>query len=265
MTPADLRELVTDVAARAARVGALPDAAEAGPPEGPLFRPIDPRDAGVVADWGSPVALRWAPALGLEPRELADLLAARLVADRRISAVEVAPTGWLALTVTDLARAAVIPAILAAPDRYAVPVGIVVPEVPDELPGSRSPGEPVMTIQRAHARQCRRIRNASAAGVESRASDRLEELTHVSERVLLVTLADLPQRLARHPGDRDRMLAAALEVARRADAWIHPERPMSVGEHIRPVHGARLSLATATRHVLRTGLHLLGASAPERM
>ncbi|WP_347352062.1 DALR anticodon-binding domain-containing protein, partial [Intrasporangium sp.] len=264
-TPEELRVLLSQVAARAARVGQLPDEAQAGPPEGPLFRPVDPRGAGVVADWGSPVAVRWGPGLGLEPRELADLLAAGLVADRRIDAVEVAPSGWLAITVSDGARAAVIRAVLEQPDRYAVPGVSVIPEVPDERPGSRPARDPVATVQRAHARQARLVRNARAAGVESRPTDRPEELTDGSERVLLVTLADLPQRLARHPGDREHTLAAVLEVAHRADAWARPVRPMVVGESIRPVHGARLSLATATRHVLRTGLHLVGASAPERM
>lgn len=265
MAPEDLRELLTDVAARAARVGELPDEAEAGPPEGPLFRPVDPRDAGVVADWSSPVAVRWAPDLDLEPRELADTLAAGLVEDHRISAVEVAPTGWLAITVSDVARAEVVTAIRADPDRYGVPEGVVVPDVPSEPGGSRRPDDPVATIQLSHARQCRLVRNATAAGVEARPADRLEQLTHVSERVLLVTLADVPQRLARHPGDRDRVLAAMLELAARADAWVHPVRPLTLDEPIQSVHGARLALATATRDVLRTGLHLLGASAPERM
>ncbi|EWT05918.1 anticodon-binding protein [Intrasporangium chromatireducens Q5-1] len=265
MAPDDLRELLTGVAARAARVGELPDEAEAGPPEGRLFRPVDPRDAGVIADWSSAAAVRWAPALHLEPRELADVLAAGLVDDRRIAAVEVAPTGWLAITVSDAARAEVVGAILADPDGYAVPEGVVLPEVADERPGSRPPGDPVAVVQLSHARQCRRIRNATAAGVQTRPSDRLEQLTHVSERVLLVTLADLPQRLARHPAGRERILAAMAEVACRADAWVHPVRPLTLDESVEPVHGARLALATATRDVLRTGLRLLGASAPERM
>lgn len=265
MAPEDLRELLTDVAARAARVGELPDEAGGGPPEGALFRPLDPRDAGVIADWSSPVAVRWAPALDLEPRELADILAAGLVDDHRIAAVEVAPSGWLAITVSDAARAEVIPTILAEPDRYAVPEGTVLPKIVDERPGARAAGDPVLTVQRAHAGQCRRIRNATAAGVEMRASDRLEQLTHVSERVLLVTLADVPQRLTRQPGNRDRTLAAMLELADRAVSWVHPVRPLILGEPIEPVHGARLALATATRDVLRTGLCLLGASAPERM
>ncbi len=265
MAPDELRELLTDVAARAARVGELPDEAEAGPPAGRLFRPVDPRDAGVVADWASPVAVRWGPDLGLEPRELADVLASGLVADRRIAAVEVAPTGWLAVTVDDAARAAVIPTILADPDGYAVPDGATAGPVPGERAGSRPPGDRVATVQLAHARLCRLIRNATAAGVETRPAGRLEQLTHVSERLLLVALADLPQRLASHPADRDHVLTAMLEVAERADSWTHPVRPLTLGEPIRSVHGARLALATATRAVLCTGLRLLGASAPERM
>jgi arginyl-tRNA synthetase len=137
--------------------------------------------------------------------------------------------------------------------------------VPPEPPGSRPPGDPVLGAQLAHARLCRLIRNAEAAGVERRASARVERLTHVAERHLLVALADLPQRLDTHVGDPAQQRRAVTDLADLADGWDHPLRPVVVGEPVRSVHGARLLLADAVRVVLRNGLARLGASAPERM
>src|SRR3954463_13902351 len=75
MTPEQLRALLVQVAAQAVESGELSPEVLEGPPAGPLFRPTHARLAGVVADWGPPVARRWGPQVGLEPRELAGLLA----------------------------------------------------------------------------------------------------------------------------------------------------------------------------------------------
>jgi len=264
MTPEQLRALLTEVAARAARTGDLPDEAEAGPPAGPLFRPADPRAAGVVADWVTPVAQRWAPQLDLVPRDLARALAQGLVEQRPVSAVEVAPTGLIALTLEDADRAAIIEVVRAEADTYACPHGTAHVEV-TERPGQRGATDPLRAVQLAHARLCRLVRNAEAAGVQVRASTRLEVLSHVTERHLLVALADLPQRLEHHRGDTAAQVRALGELAGLADAWDHPLRPLVVGAPIDGVHGARLALADAARIVLRNGLGGLGAAAPERM
>jgi arginyl-tRNA synthetase len=265
MTPEELRRLLTKVAAKAAKVGELPDEAEAGPPAGPIFRPADPRVAGVVADWVTPVASRWAPQLDLEPRELATVLAEGLTQRRRVSAVEVAPSGLLALTLSDSARAQIIPTVLEEADTYGLRPGQALTLPVDEGVGSRPPDDPIACAQLAHARLCRLIRNAQAAGVEMRKRDRLEELTHVSERLLLVALADHPQRMARHEGDDQQLVRAVTDLAALANGWTHPIRPELVDEHPTSIHGARLALATATRIVLRNGLAHLGIPAPERM
>lgn len=265
MTPEELRSLVVKVAAQAAKVGALPDEAEAGPPEGRIFEPVDPRSAGVVADWLTPVALRWAPQLEVDPRELATVLAEGLSGRKRISAVEVAPTGWLAITLSDTARAAIIETVLAHPDTYGLRPGHQLELPAEEAPGSRACTDPLYAVQLAHARLCRLIRNAEAVGVQMRERDRLEELTHVSERLLLVALADHPGRMVRHEGDAGQQLRTVTDLAALADAWTHPVRPLVVGEHLTALHGARLALATATRIVLRNGLAQLGVHAPERM
>lgn len=265
MTPEELRRLLAKVAAKAAKVGQLPDEAEAGPPAGSIFRPADPRVAGVVADWVTPVASRWAPQLGLEPRELATVLAEGLTQRRRVAAVEVAPSGLLAITLSDSARSRIIPTVLEQADTYGLRPGKALAVPAEEPPGARPEDDPLGCAQRAHARLCRLIRNAEAAGVEMRKRDRLEELTHVSERLLLVALADHPQRMARHEGDEQQLVRAVTDLAELANAWTFPLRPGTVDEHPTSIHGARLALATAARIVLRNGLAHVGVPAPERM
>lgn len=272
MTPDDLRAALERVAAAAARVGQLPDEAEAGPPAGPVFVPADERASGVIADWVTPVAQRWAPQLGLEPRQLGRALAQGLVDDRDIVAVEVAPSGLLSVTVSDAARAGILAVVAGAPDSYAMPPGLrydgdrrAEETTPDGLPAWLGDDPALRPSQRAHARLARLSRNARAAGVETRPKDRVEELTHVVERRLLVAIADLPQRLARHVGDRQQQVRAVTDLAALADAWQQPLRPEVADEQVKPIHGARLALADAARTVLRNGLVRLGASAPERM
>jgi len=264
MTPEQLRALLEEVAATAARRGALPGQAAHGLPSGALFRPTDQRVAGVVADWVTPVAQRWAPALELAPRDLARTLAQGLTAQKPVAAVEVAPSGLITITLSDAARSQIIGTVLDEEKTYALPPGERY-RVVLERPGWRPPGDPVHGVQLARARICRLIRNAEASGVERRHGVRLEALTHVSERHLLVGLADLPQRFMTHTGDPSQTQRALTDLASLADEWKHPLRPMAVGAPVQAAHGARLALADATRIVLRNGLARVGAAAPERM
>jgi arginyl-tRNA synthetase len=266
MTPEQLRDLLVAVAARAADVGALPEGAEAGPPAGLLFRPAEPRGAGVVADWVTPVAQRWVRLLDtdLAPRALARTLAQGLSERREVAAVEVAPSGLIAITLDDATRAGIIEVVRSAPESYAARRGGRYRAVV-ERPGWRALDDPLRGVQHAHARLCRLLRNAAATGVQQRATDRLEVLTHVPERHLLVAVADLPQRLDAHAGDEHACRQALLELGHLADAWDHPTRPMLVGDSPEHVHGARMALADTVRIVLRNGLARLGAAAPERM
>ncbi|MGO4598187.1 DALR anticodon-binding domain-containing protein [Terrabacter sp. 2RAF25] len=264
MTPEQLRALLEEVAAEAARSGELPGGAATGAPGGAIFRPTDTRAAGVVADWVTPVAQRWAPRLGMGARDLARVLAQGLTLQKPVAAVEVAPSGLIAVTLEDAARSAIVAHVLGHQDAYALGGGAVGP-VPAELPGSRPAGDPLLGGQLAHARLCRLIRNAEAAGVERRESARVERLTHVIERHLLVALADLPQRLDTHSGDVSQQRRAVTDLADLVGAWDHPLRPAVADEPVRAVHAARLLLADAVRVVLRNGLARLGASAPERM
>lgn len=268
MTPEELRRLLQRVAAGAARLGALPDEAEAGPPLDTVFHPASPRSAGVVADWVTAVAQRWGPQLDLEPRELGRVLAQGLVDDPTIAAVEVAPSGLLSITVADDVRAAIIDVVLAEEDTYALPgrTADVVPRArEDGLPEWVGDDPALRAAQLAHARLRRLARNALAAGVELRPSRTRGGLTHVAERQLLVALADTPHRLARHEGDRQQQVRGVTDLAHLADGWDQPLRPATVDEPVTGLHGARLALATAVAVVLRNGLARLGGSAPERM
>jgi arginyl-tRNA synthetase len=270
MTPEALRRLLEQVAASAARLGELPDEAEAGPPAGPIFMPVDGRSAGVVADWVTPIAQRWAPQLDLEPLELGRVLAQRLIDHDAVAAVEVAPSGLLSLTLGDADRSAIIDEVLEHEATYGLPPGQRVPLGGHDghradLPAWLDDDPALRPAQRAHARLHRLMRNARAAGVAIRPSDRREDLGHVAERLLLVALADFPQRMDRHEGDRAQQVRAVTDLAARADAWDQPIRPMSVEERARGIHGARLALAAAAAIVLRNGLTRLGATAPERM
>jgi arginyl-tRNA synthetase len=270
MTPEALRRLLEQVAATAARVGELPDEAEAGPPAGPIFRPVDAGSAGVVADWVTPVAQRWAPHLDLEPIELGRVLAQRLVAHDSIGAVEVAPSGLLSITLADLDRSAIIDEVLEHAATYGLAPGHRVPLADldghlADLPAWLGDDPALRPAQLAHARLHRLTRNAQAAGVEIRPSDRREELGHVAERLLLVALADFPQRMDKHEGDRPQQVRAVTDLAALADGWNQPIRPLTVDEPVKGIHGARRALATAATVVLRNGLVRLGAAAPERM
>ncbi len=265
MTPEQLRDLLVAVAARAADVGGLPEGAEAGPPVGPLFRPANPRLAGVVADWVTPVCQRWAKDLDpdLDPRAMARTLAEGLAEQRDVASVEVAPSGLIAITLEDEARARIVPVVLSAPQTYAVRRGDRYRPVL-ERPAQRAHDDPLRGVQVAHARLCRLLRNAEATGVEQH-SDELALLNQVAERHLLVAVADLPQRMEVHAGDERACERALVELGALADAWDAPTRPTVIGSTPQPVHGARAALADAVRIVLRNGLARLGAAAPERM
>lgn len=271
MTPDQLGAVLAGVAVNAAKAGLLPATAGARPPTGRMFWPADPRttddapgDRGLTADWVTPVTQRWATALGLWPETLATVLADGLRQHASIEAVAVAPSGLLSLTLSDLARSAIIEAVLRDAARYALG--------PARLRGSPPLSPPLVAgdvtvrpAQLAHARICRLLRNAEAAGVELHPVTRDTPLTHLTERRLQIVLADLPQRLDAHEGDRPAQTRALIELAGLSDAWRRSLRPETVGAPIEPIHGARVALAAAVRVVLRNGLARLGSAAPERM
>ncbi len=95
MTPSDLADAVRDVLVGAVRAGEL-SLEESALPEG--VRVERPRDR-AHGDWSTNVALQLAKAAGAAPRQVAEVLAARLREVAGVSGVSVAGPGFLNITV----------------------------------------------------------------------------------------------------------------------------------------------------------------------
>ncbi|MCG6904166.1 MAG: arginine--tRNA ligase [Rhodobacter sp.] len=108
----DIRSLVIDALAAMTDAGVLPGGLDLG---NVTVEP--PRDA-LHGDMATNAAMVLAKPAGMKPRDIAEALAARLVADPRIVTAEVAGPGFLNLSLADDVWAGVVEAALAAPDAY---------------------------------------------------------------------------------------------------------------------------------------------------
>ena len=141
-----------------------------------------------------------------------------------------------------------------------------------DLLQKRSNDNPVFYVQYAHARTSAVARNAAAAGVgrggqDGRGFD-AALLGHPSESELLGALAEFPRVAAQAAELREphRVARYLEELAGAYHRWYDSCRVIPLGdEPVAAVHSTRLWLNDATGQVLRTGLGLLGVSAPERM
>ncbi|MCX7672462.1 MAG: arginine--tRNA ligase [Thiobacillaceae bacterium] len=132
-----------------------------------------------------------------------------------------------------------------------------------DLAKSQSSDNPVYYVQYAHARICSVL--AAWGGMES---DLLDadggRLSHPDELALLKRLAEFPQVIAAAAREHAphlvayylRDLAADLHAVYTSCQFLVEDAGLRL---------ARLQMIAATRRVLRTGLALLGVSAPERM
>lgn len=126
---------------------------------------------------------------------------------------------------------------------------------------------PVFYVQYAHARTHSVARNAAAAGVARDVFD-ASLLTHETESILAGILAEFPRivRQAAELREPHRIARYSEELAGAYHRWYDNCRVTPLGEEpVTDVHHTRLWLNDATGQVLRTGLTLLGVSAPERM
>jgi arginyl-tRNA synthetase len=93
-------------------------------------------------------------------------------------------------------------------------------------------------------------------------------LDHESESILLGILAEFP-RVVRHAAELrepHRVARYSEELAGAYHSWYASCRVIPVGdEPVTDVHRTRLWLNDAVGQVLRSGLGLLGVTAPERM
>lgn len=136
-----------------------------------------------------------------------------------------------------------------------------------DLWGKRTSDNPVFYVQYAHARTHQVARNAAEYGVTREAFD-ASLLTHETESVLLGILAEFPRVVLQAAELREphRVARYSEELAGAYHRWYDNCRVTPQGdEPITDLHRTRLWLNDAVGQVLRTGLGLLGVSAPERM
>ena len=133
-----------------------------------------------------------------------------------------------------------------------------------DLAKEASDKNPVFYLQYAHARICSILRKAEEVGFTFGDVPDLTLLTHESETALLKELLRFPEVLqhaarAKEPHHVSNYLRDVATVFSQFYRDCH-----IVGE-ARPLATARMHLAQATRLVLKSGLTVLGISAPDRM
>lgn len=132
-----------------------------------------------------------------------------------------------------------------------------------DLAKKTSEENPVYYVQYAHARICSVVEFAGQSGIAASAAD-LSLLTTPEEADLVKGLADFDEMvkasaLALEP---HRIVAYLMDLAARFHRFYHMHR---VVVDDRGIAAARLALCLAARAILRSGLALLGVSAPASM
>ena len=140
-------------------------------------------------------------------------------------------------------------------------------EIDLDLLAARSNENPVYSVQYAHARTRAVARNAEQAGVE-RAEFDPALLVHDTESALLGALEEFPRIVAQSAELREphRVARYLEELAPLYNRWYDQCRVIPRAEEERTaLHTTRRWLNDAASQVLRSGLGLLGVTAPERM
>ncbi len=132
-----------------------------------------------------------------------------------------------------------------------------------DLAKSQSNDNPVYYIQYAHARVCSVLNTWGGAESDLPEADG-RHLVHPQELALLRRIAEFPETVANAARDLAPHLVAYYLKDLAADLHgLYVACQFLVDDD--ELKRARLSLIAATRQVLRTGLALLGVSAPEKM
>ena len=137
-----------------------------------------------------------------------------------------------------------------------------------DLLSQHSNDNPVYYVQYAHVRACNVARNAAEHGVTRDAGFDPAALDSEADEALLAALAQFPAQVAQATELREphRITRYLESLAATYHAWYGQCRVTPRGDDpVEPGHIARLLLNDAVTQVLRTGLGLLGVSAPERM
>jgi arginyl-tRNA synthetase len=136
-----------------------------------------------------------------------------------------------------------------------------------DLAKSQSADNPVYYCQYAHARVCSVLRQAADRGLvvdPTPGATNLERLTEDQERALMRTLSRYPEvveaaALSHEPHQLTHYLR---ELANDLHTYYNAHQFLVADEALRD---ARIKLILAVRQVLRSGLGLVGVSAPEAM
>ncbi len=137
-----------------------------------------------------------------------------------------------------------------------------------DLARSQSNDNPVYYIQYAHARVCRVLEELAERGlpaVDTAAGiEQMARLDSEHEQILLTELSRYPEVVEAAAGNLEPHLIAQYlrELAGALHSYYHEHKWIVDDAELR---NARITLAIATRQVIRNGLDLLGLSAPEKM
>lgn len=135
-----------------------------------------------------------------------------------------------------------------------------------DLAKSQSNENPVFYIQYAHARICSIIRQAEEAGIKIARAAEIDAklLLQETEKELLKKIAEFPLEVSEAAINLEphRVARFLHELAGIFHSFYNSNRVMNDDKALQ---AARLVLIGATQRVLKTGLGLLGLSAPERM
>jgi arginyl-tRNA synthetase len=137
-----------------------------------------------------------------------------------------------------------------------------------DLARSQSNDNPVYYIQYAHARVCRVLEELAERGlppVDTQAGvAQMARLDSEHEQILLTELSRFPEVVEAAANNLEPHLIAQYlrELAGALHSYYHEHKWIVDDAELR---NARITLAVATRQVIRNGLDLLGLSAPEKM
>jgi arginyl-tRNA synthetase len=132
-----------------------------------------------------------------------------------------------------------------------------------DLARAQTNDNPVYYIQYAHARICR-VLELWGGNVATLSEIDLSPLTNAHELALMQKLSEYPEMLSIAATElAPHMIATYLkELAADLHSYYNAEQFLVDDESLKL---ARMALITATSHVLKNGLALIGVSAPEKM
>jgi arginyl-tRNA synthetase len=134
------------------------------------------------------------------------------------------------------------------------------------LAKSQSMDNPVYYVQYAHARISNILKKAEAAGLAAGGDAPLDRLEQDDEMALVRRIVEFPDVVAAAADELEphRVTFFLLELAKAFHGYYNRPENRVVSDDV-GLSRARLALVSAVRHVVASGLGLLGVSAPEQM